>query len=364
MTTATSTRIYNFSAGPATLPEDVIKQAQQDIWDIADSGIGVMEHSHRGKVFDAVMQETIADCRSIGNISDDYEVLFLQGGATLQFAMVPMNYLGQGKTVDMLHTGVWTKKAIGEAKLFGDVHMAFHGTDCKFVHVPADSEVSYSGKATYVHYCSNNTIAGTEYSHVPATDLPLVVDTSSHMFSKPLDISKHAIVFAGAQKNLGPSGCTLVIIRKDFIERANPNMPLMLNYAKQAEKGSMLNTPPTFAIYIMGRVFKWILEMGGLEAMAKHNQAKAKIIYDAIDGIDFYGAVAKLDSRSMMNITFRTPNADLDKKFIAEALDADLSGLKGHRSVGGLRASVYNAFPVEGCKALVEFMKNFAAKNG
>ena len=362
--TATSTRIFNFSAGPAVLPEEVLKQAQQDVWNIQDSGIGVLEHSHRGKVFDAVAKEAEADCRALGDIGDDYAVLFLQGGATLQFAMAPMNFSGKDRTVDFLHTGIWTKKAIGEAKLFGNVHLAFDGTDCKFDHVPSDDEISYSSSPAYVHYCSNNTIFGTEYTHVPKTDAPLIADTSSHMYSRPIDIKGHVIVFAGAQKNLGPAGCTLVIIRKDFMERANPDMPLMLNYSKQAEKGSMLNTPPCFAIYVMGRVFKWLLANGGLQAMHEHNKAKAKIIYDAIDGSGFFQGVARPDSRSLMNITFRTPNDELDKKFIAEALDAGMSGLKGHRSVGGLRASVYNAFPAKGCTALAQFMKDFETKNG
>jgi phosphoserine aminotransferase len=359
-----SKRIFNFSAGPAVLPEEVLKQAQQDIWNIDGSGVGILEHSHRGKVFDRVIEEAEADCRALANISDDYAVLFLQGGATLQFAMVPMNFLTKDATADYLHTGQWTKKAISEAKLFGNVNLAFDGTASSFDHVPQTDEIKLSTDPAYVYYCSNNTIFGTEYNDVPKTDAPLIVDTSSHMYSRPIDVNKHAIIFAGAQKNLGPAGCTLVIIRKDFMERANPNMPVMLDYKKQADKGSRLNTPPSFAIYVIGRVFKWLQTNGGLEAMHKRNQEKAKIIYDAVDGSDFYQAVARSDSRSLMNITFRTPNDDLDKKFIAEALDNDMSGLKGHRDVGGLRASVYNAFPIEGCTALTEFMKDFEAKNG
>lgn len=362
--TATSARIFNFSAGPAVLPEPVLKQAQEDIWNIRDSGVGIMEHSHRGKVFDAIIQETEADCRALGNIGDDYEVLFLQGGATLQFAMVPMTFLGEGKSADYLHTGEWTKKAMKEAQLFGNVNMAFDGSASNFDHVPQDSEVKLSKDAQYVYYCSNNTIYGTEYSHVPATDKPLIVDTSSHMYSRPIDVNKHAMIFAGAQKNLGPAGCTLVIIRKDFMETGRSDLPVMLNYKKQAEKKSMLNTPPTFAIYIMGQVFKWLREKGGLEAMHKQNVEKAKIIYDTIDGSDFYQAVAQPASRSLMNITFRTPSEDLDKQFIAEALEQGMSGLKGHRSVGGLRASVYNAFPKAGCEALAAFMKDFEQKAG
>jgi phosphoserine aminotransferase len=364
MTTATSTRIFNFSAGPAVLPEPVLQQAQQDIWNIRDSGVGIMEHSHRGKVFDAVIQEAEADCRAIANISDDYAVLFLQGGATTQFATLPMNFLHEGRTADYADTGVWTTKAIKEAKLFGNVNVAFDGSASKYDHTPADNELSLTDGAAYFHYCSNNTIYGTRYEHVPATSAPIICDASSEMFSRPVDITKHAVIYAGAQKNLGPAGCTLVIMRKDFMDTAKKPLPVMFDYAKHASKGSCLNTPPTFAIYIIGQVFKWILNNGGLTGIQALNERKAKIVYDAIDGSDFYQAVARDDCRSRMNIPFRTPNDDLDKKFVAEALDAGMSGLKGHRDVGGLRASIYNAFPIEGCHALAEFMKDFENKNG
>ncbi|UCD74975.1 MAG: 3-phosphoserine/phosphohydroxythreonine transaminase [Phycisphaerales bacterium] len=362
--TATSTRIFNFAPGPAVLPEQCLKQAQQDIWNIADSGIGVLEHSHRGSVIKKVFEEAEADCRKVANISDDYAVIFQQGGSTLQFAMCPMNFLTPDKTADYLHTGAWSKKAIREAKLFGNVHLAYDGTGDNFDHIPGPDEINYSANPEYVYYCDNNTIFGTEWSAPPQTDHLLVADMCSNMFSRPIDINRHAVLFASGQKNLGPSGGTLVIIRKDFLEKANADLPVMLDYQTQVDKGSMLNTPPVFAVYFMGLVFKWILANGGLKGMAKRNDEKAKLIYDAIDGSDFYQAVARPDSRSRMNVTFRTPNEDLDAKFVAEALENDLSGLKGHRSVGGLRASLYNALPMDGAKALAQFMADFAQKNG
>jgi phosphoserine aminotransferase len=358
-------RAYNFSAGPATLPEPVIRQAQEDLWSIAGSGIGILEHSHRGKVFTEVIEAAEADCRALAGLDDRHAVLFLQGGATLQFAMVPMSFLAKGRTADYLHTGEWTKKAIAEAKKFGDVHLAYDGTESKFDHAPESSEIRPSGDAVYTWYCSNNTIYGTEYATTPESSVPLICDASSDMFSRPIDASAHAMVIAGAQKNLGPAGCTLVIINRDLMERATEGLPVMLDYRKIAAKDSCLNTPPTFAIYIMGQVFKWIQSEGGLEAMAEHNQAKAKIVYDAIDASSgFYQAVARAGSRSLMNVTFRTPDADRDKAFVTEALANDMSGLKGHRSAGGLRASIYNAFPVEGCRALAQFMADFANRHG
>ncbi len=363
--TTASKRIFNFSAGPSVLPEEVLRQAQEDLWSIRGSGIGVLEHSHRGKVFTEVMEEAEADCRRVAGIGDDYAVLFLQGGASLQFAMVPMSFLPKDGTADYLHTGEWTKKAIRDAKLFGKVNLAFDGSACSFDHVPAASEITMSRDAVYTWYCSNNTIFGTQYRDTPKSTAPLVCDASSDIFSRPIDVSSHAVVLAGAQKNLGPAGATLVIIRKDFMERARPDLPQMLDYRLHAEKGSCLNTPPCFSIYVMGQVFRWILKEGGLEAARQRNEAKAKIVYDAIDGSGgFYSAVAREDSRSLMNIAFRTPSEDLDRKFVAEALENDMSGLKGHRSVGGLRASVYNAFPAKGCTALAEFMADFAGRNG
>jgi phosphoserine aminotransferase len=375
MTTTTTTspaeiealgkRIYNFSAGPAVLPEDVLLRARQDLWSIGGSGIGILEHSHRGKVFTGVIEQAEADCRHIAGIGDDYHVLFLQGGATLQFAMIPMSFLSADRTADYLDTGSWTTNAIKEARPFGNVNVAFDGSQAGYDHVPAADELSLTADAAYTFYCDNNTIKGTEYREPPATGSPLVSDASSNMLSRPIDIGRHALIFAGAQKNLGPAGCALVIIRKDFLDGAATGLPSMLDYCKHADKGSCLNTPPTFGIYVMGQVFKWIQSEGGLETIGARNQEKAGIVYDAIDGSGgFFRPVARADSRSRMNITFRTPGDELDKKFIEESAAHDMSGLKGHRSVGGLRASIYNAFPRQGCEVLASFMKDFAARNG
>jgi phosphoserine aminotransferase len=364
-TKALGKRIYNFSAGPAVLPEEVLLQARQDIWSIDGSGIGILEHSHRGKVFTSVIEQAAADCRRIADIGDDHHVLFLQGGATLQFATVPMSFLTADRTADYIDTGSWTAKAIKEAKPFGHVNIAFDGSKTSYDHVPADNELSVTAGAAYSYYCANNTIYGTEFGEPPTTGSPLVCDASSDILSRPIDVSRHALIFAGAQKNLGPAGCTLVIIRKDFLDRAATGLPSMLDYRKHADKGSCLNTPPAFAIYVMGQVFKWIQGQGGLQALGARNEEKAGIVYDAIDGSGgFYRPVARPDSRSWMNITFRTPDGELDKKFIEEAAAHDMSGLKGHRSVGGLRASVYNAFPRQGCEVLASFMRDFAARSG
>jgi len=362
---APASRIFNFSAGPAVLPEEVIRQAREDLWSIFDSGVGIMEHSHRGKVFDRVIAEAEADCRTIGGISDDYEVLFLQGGASLQFAMIPMNFLPAGATADYVDTGVWATKAIKEARTLGNVNVAFDGSATSYDHTPTPDEISQTDGAAYLHYCSNNTIYGTRFQTPPPTGAPLIADTSSEMFSRPIDVGEHALIYAGAQKNLGPSGVVLVVIRKDFMETGRDGLPMMLDYRKQAAKGSRLNTPPTFGIYVMGQVFKWILAQGGLEAVERNNEAKASIVYDAIEaGGGFYAPVARAECRSPMNVTFRTPNTELDAKFVGDALAQGMSGLKGHRDAGGLRASIYNAFPSAGCTALAEFMKDFAQENG
>jgi phosphoserine aminotransferase len=360
-----SKRIYNFSAGPAVLPEEVLRQCQQDIWNIFDSGIGIMEHSHRGPVFDRVIDEAVADCRTIANISDDYEILFLQGGATLQFAMIPMSFLPAEGVADYIDTGVWANKALKEAKLFGKVNVAFDGSKSHYTYIPSSNEISLTPNAAYTHYCSNNTIYGTEWSAPPNASTPLVCDASSDIFSRPIDVNKFALIYAGAQKNLGPSGVVLVILRKDFIAKAKPGLPTMLTYANHAKEGSRLNTPAAFGIYVMGQVFKWILNNGGLDGLYKRNQQKAQLIYDAIDASGgFYTPHARKDSRSLMNITFRLGSEDLEKKFLKEAQAREMDGLKGHRNVGGIRASVYNAFPIEGCTALAEFMREFAKKNG
>lgn len=358
-------RIFNFSAGPAVLPEDVLRQAQQDIWSIFGSGIGILEHSHRGPVVDRVWEEAKADCRAVGDIPDDYEILFLQGGATMQFAMLPMAYLNEGTVADYPDTGVWTTKAIKEARRFGKVNVAFEGSKVNYDHTPEDSELKLSQNAVYLHYCSNNTIYGTRYNQPPTTGAPLVCDASSEMYSRPIDVRKHVMIYAGAQKNLGPAGVTLLIIQKGFLERANTDVPTLLNYRKLAEQDSRLNTPPVFGVYVMGRVFKWILAQGGLKAVEQRNEEKAKLIYDTIDGAGgFYKGVSQPRTRSRMNVTFRTPSDELDKQFITEAAKHDMDGLKGHRDAGGIRASIYNAFPKKGCEVLAQFMNDFAQKNG
>ncbi|RMH21961.1 MAG: 3-phosphoserine/phosphohydroxythreonine transaminase [Acidobacteria bacterium] len=358
-------RIYNFSPGPAMLPEPVLEQAQEDLWSLGDTGIGILEHSHRGAAFAAVLADAEARCRRLAGLGDEWAVLFLQGGATLQFAMVPMNFLSPGTTADYLHTGAWTRKAIAYARAYGDVHLAFDGESCAFDHVPEPAEIALSAEPVYAWYCSNNTIAGTQYPSPPEVAAPLICDASSDVFGRPLPVAGHAMVIAGAQKNLGPAGCTLVLARRDFLERARRDLPPILDYRQHDAKGSCLNTPPAFAIHVMGLVFRWLEEQGGLEAMARRNAAKAQLIYDAIDRSGgFYRAVARPGSRSSMNVTFRTPSADLDARFADEALAHDMSGLKGHRSVGGLRASIYNAFPPSGCRTLADFMDDFAARHG
>ena len=360
---ATKERIFNFSAGPATLPESVLEQARHDCWNIFESGVGIMEHSHRGPVFDRVLNEAIEDCRTISGVGDEFEILFLQGGASTQFGMVPMNFLSSDKTADYIDTGVWTTKAIKEAKRFGNVNIAFNGKPSNYSAVPGD--LSLTDGAAYLQYCSNNTIYGTQFAAPPKTTAPLVCDASSEMFSRPFDFSAHSIIYAGAQKNLGPSGVALVIVRKDFAENGNPDVFSMMNYKTMIEGGSRFNTPPTFGIYMVGQVFKWIIQQGGLIALEKRNQEKAALIYEVIDEHSgFYNGHSDKSCRSMMNVTFRTPNEELDAKFLEETTALSMGGLKGHRKVGGIRASIYNAFPTEGCQVLANFMRDFAQKNG
>ena len=360
-----SDRIWNFGAGPGTLPEPVLKAAQRDIWNVAGSGIGIMEHSHRGKVFDAVIADAERKCRDLAGISDDYHVLFLQGGASTQFAMVPMNFLPEGGTADYLVTGVWSEKAVKEAKLVGTVHEAASGKAGKFLAIPPADAIRYSASPAYVHLTTNNTIYGTQWRAEPAVPpgVPLVADTSSDMYSRPIDVSRYGLIYAGAQKNLGPSGVVLVIIRKDLVERGAQGLPTMLQYRTHAEAGSLYNTPPTFGIYVMGEVFRWIGDMGGLAGMAERNAEKARVVYDFLDQSRFFRGTVEAESRSLMNVCFRAPGEELEKRFVAEATKAGLEGLKGHRSAGGMRASIYNAMPVEGCRALVEFMRRFEREN-
>jgi phosphoserine aminotransferase len=361
-----SKRIFNFSAGPAVLPEPVLRKAQEAVWDAAGSGIGIMEHSHRGKVFDRVRDEAEQACRDLAGIPDSYRVLFLQGGASLQFSMVPMNLLPQDRTADYLLTGVWSQKAVKEAKVLGaKVHIAASGESTNFDRIPQASEITYSERPAYVHLTTNNTIYGTQWKAEPAVPagVPLVADTSSDMYSRPIEVSRYGLIYAGAQKNLGPSGVVLVIIREDLVEAGPKTLPTMLQYRTHAAEKSLYNTPPTFGIFVMGEVFKWIQSHGGLQAMAEHNASKARLLYDFIDQSDFFRGTAQPDSRSLMNVCFRAPTEELESKFIAEATKRGLDGLKGHRNAGGMRASIYNACPRAAVEALVAFMKEFEQAN-
>lgn len=360
-------RIYNFSAGPGCLPEAVVKQAQEDIWSIFGTGIGIMEHSHRGKAFDRVLEEAVADCRAIANIPDDYHILFMTGGATAQSWQVPANLLPKGRTADYFNTGVWAQKSIEDAAFFGDIHECASSKPDNYTYIPTGDQVNYSDNPAYVHFTSNNTIMGIEHHtepHRPANNAPLVCDMSSDIYSRPLDVTKYGLIYAGAQKNLGTAGTTLVIVHDDLVKSANTDLPKFHKYATFVKGESRPNTPPTFPIYVVGRVFKWIKDFGSLAQMEAHNKAKAKIIYDVLDASSFYKPHARTDSRSLMNITFTTPNEDLDEKFIEEAGKQGMDGLKGHRSVGGMRASIYNAFPVSGCHALAQFMQEFERTHG
>jgi phosphoserine aminotransferase len=359
-------RIFNFSAGPAVLPEPVLRKAQEAVWDAAGSGIGIMEHSHRGKVFDRVRDEAEQNCRDLGGVPDNYDVLLLQGGASLQFSMVPMNLLPPDRTADFLVTGVWAQKAVKEAKILGrKVHIAATGEATNFDRLPRPEEIRYSERPAYVHLTTNNTIYGTQWPSEPAvpSGVPIVADTSSDMYSRPLDIAKYGLIYAGAQKNLGPSGVVLVIVRKDLVEAGPKDLPTMLQYRTQAADKSLYNTPPTFGIFVMGEVFKWIQSQGGLRAMAELNASKAALLYDYLDSSDFFRPSAQAGSRSLMNVCFRGPTEELENRFISEATKRGLDGLKGHRSAGGMRASIYNACPRAAVEALVAFMKEFERAN-
>jgi len=357
--------VLNFSAGPAILPSAVLEQARADILDLDGTGIGVMEHSHRGAAFTRVINEARETCRSVGAIPDEFEVLFLQGGASTMFALLPLNLLPENRTADYIHTGAWTKKAIADAGTIRSINTIWDGSDCDFKHLPADEALQHSDDPRYTYYCSNNTIYGTMWAQPPASRGWLINDASSEMFSRPIDWDRHDVVYAGAQKNLGPSGVTLVIIRKTLLDAVNEAMPSMFRFDLHAKNDSCLNTPPTFGIHVMGLVFKWIQNEGGLEIMADRNRHKASVLYDAIDGSGgFYSGHARTDCRSTMNVTFTCPSPELDAAFLAEAEDAGMRNLKGHRSIGGLRASIYNAFPEEGCRRLAHLMADFADRNG
>ena len=362
-----SERIFNFSAGPAVLPEPVLKQAQRDLFALPGVGMSVLEISHRSPTFEQIIAEAEADLRKLVGIPDNYKVLFLQGGASLQFTTIPMNLLPKGASADYILTGSWGQGAIKEAKKLGTVREAANTGDTNFNRLPKPDEVKLDPNAAYVHYTSNETIFGVEFQDEPVVgNVPLVCDMSSDFISRPVDVSKYGLIYAGAQKNAGPAGATIVIVRDDLLERVPEGLPAMLDYKNFAKNGSMYNTPPCFAIYICGLVFKWALnDIGGLENVQAMNKEKAAVLYKAIDASDnYYRGHAEADCRSQMNVTFRLPSEDLEKKFIKEATAAGLDGLKGHRSVGGLRASIYNAFPKAGVEKLVEFMADFQKNNG
>ena len=359
-------RIFNFAAGPAVLPEAVLEEAQRDLMALPGVGMSILEISHRSKTFEDVIQGCETDMRRLAGIPDGHHVLFLQGGASLQFSMVPMNILPAGGRADYILTGSWSKKAVKEAQKVGTVQIAGSTESENFNRIPEPSELKLDPGAAYVHFTTNNTIFGTEWTREPEVgNVPLVADASSDIFSRPIDVAKHALIYAGAQKNLAPAGVTLVIVRDDMLARAPQNLPTMLDYRTHAKERSLYNTPPVFTIYVMRLVMRWLLEQGGLEAVGRRNAEKAKLLYDALDGSGgFYRPHAKPGSRSNMNVTFRLPSEDLEKRFVSEAKAAGLDGLKGHRSVGGIRASIYNAFPRKGVEALESFLKDFQKKNG
>jgi phosphoserine aminotransferase len=358
------TRAYNFCAGPAALPEDVLAQARDELLDYQGQGLSVMEMSHRAPEMVAIAEQAEQDLRDLLGISDDYAVLFLQGGASLQFAMAPMNLLGGANKADYINTGQWSKKAIKEAKRFCEVNVAASSEDDGFTSAPEQSELKLSDDAAYVHYTPNETIGGVEFPYIPEANAPLVADMSSTILSRPIDVSKFGMIYAGAQKNIGPAGITVVIIRKDLMERAPEDTPSMLHYKTHADAGSMFNTPPTYAWYLAGLVFQWLKKQGGLKGMAEINERKAKKLYDYIDQSDFYRNPVRPQDRSWMNVPFVLADDSLDKQFLAEADKARLLNLKGHRSVGGMRASIYNAVPEAAVDALLNFMDDFARKNG
>jgi phosphoserine aminotransferase len=361
----TTTRIHNFSAGPAVLPLPVLEEAQRHLISLPGVGMSVMEISHRSSTFEDLLNGAIEDIRALAGVPASYKILMLQGGASLQFSMVPMNLLTSGGVADYVDTGSWSDKAIKEAKKVGKVNIAATTKADSYTRIPGQSELKLTPGAAYAHITSNNTIEGTEWKTPPDTgDAPLVADTSSDMFSGPLDVGRFGLIYAGAQKNLGPSGVTLVIVREDLLARANDALPTMLNYKVHAENNSLYNTPNTFGIYILGLTVKWLRSLGGLPAIAAVNQRKAGKIYAEIDRTGFYRGTAQQDSRSVMNVTFRLPTEDLEKAFVKESTAAGLDGLKGHRAVGGMRASIYNAFPEEGVDVLVDFMREFERKRG
>jgi phosphoserine aminotransferase len=358
-------RIFNFSAGPAVLPVPVLEEAQRDLLSLPGVGMSVMEISHRSKTFDEIIGQADAGLRELLSIPTNYHILFLQGGASLQFSMVPMNFLPADGSADYVVTGSWGKKAVKEAKRVGGVNIAATTADGGFTRVPSQDEINLNPQASYVHITTNETIEGVEWKQEPATgDVPLIADASSDILSHAIPVDQYALIYAGAQKNMGPSGVTLVILRDDLLQRIPDGLHTMLDYRTHVENKSLFNTPNTWGIYIINLVCKWIKDKGGIAAMERENEQKAKLLYDAIDATDFYRGHADADARSIMNVTYRLPSEELEKKFTTEATAQGMDGLKGHRSVGGIRASIYNAFPLEGVETLVSFMKEFEKKNG
>jgi len=356
-------QIYNFSAGPAVLPKEVLQQARDEMLDWHGSGMSVMEMSHRGKEFMSIAEKTENDLRELANIPHNYKVLFLQGGASSQFAMVPMNLLRGKTTADYINTGQWSAKAIEEASRYCTVNVAASSEDANFTYIPPREQWRLNPDAAYVHYTSNETIGGVEFHWVPDTEVPLVADMSSDILSRPMDVTRFGLIYAGAQKNLGPAGLTLVIVREDLLGQPLPGTPTLYDYQIHAKNDSMYNTPPTYAMYITGLVFAWLKKQGGLTAMEKINTAKANLLYDYLDNTDFYHCPVAIANRSRMNVPFTLKDSALDGEFLKQAQLNGLSQLKGHRSVGGMRASIYNAMPVEGVATLVTFMKEFASRH-
>lgn len=357
-------RVYNFSAGPAVLPEEVLQEAADEMLDYRETGMSVMEMSHRSKAYDTIIKEAEADLRELMNIPDNYKVLFLQGGASQQFAMIPMNLM-KNRVADYIVTGQWAKKAYQEASLYGKANKIASSEDKTFSYIPDCSDLPISEDADYVYICENNTIYGTKFKTLPNTKgKPLVADVSSCFLSEPVDVTKYGVIYGGVQKNIGPAGVVIVIIREDLItEDVLPGTPTMLRYKIHADADSLYNTPPAYGIYICGKVFKWLKKMGGLEAMKERNEKKAKILYDYLDESKLFKGTVRKEDRSLMNVPFITGNEELDAKFVKEAKEAGFENLKGHRTVGGMRASIYNAMPIEGVEKLVEFMKKFEAEN-
>ena len=353
-------RVYNFSAGPAVLPEEVLREAADEMLDYQGTGMSVMEMSHRSAAFKGIIEQAEADLRELMNIPDNYHVLFLQGGATQQFAAIPMNLMLSGKA-DYIVSGSWSKKAYKEAKIFGDARLVASSEDENFSYIPNVDELEFDPEADYVYICENETIYGTHYHKLPDTGgVPLVSDVSSCFLSEPIDVSKYGLIYGGVQKNIGPAGVVIVIVRDDLVkEEWLPNTPTIMRYKTQVDADSMSNTPPCYGIYICGKVFKWLKAQGGLEAMKKRNEEKAALLYDYLDSTDFYTATARKEDRSIMNVPFVTGDADLDAEFVAGAKKVGIENIKGHRTVGGMRASIYNAMPIEGVQALVDYMKEF-----